>query len=404
MTNNLSQFNNSSLTGLAQKNLQLKKAIAVRFLQGNTTIADLCDELSLSAPKVNGLLNELIEAGYVKEYGKIDTKGGRRPNQFGLNLESGFILGVDIRYKNINIGLADFHNNIIHSEENIPFDLKNTEESFNSLISIINKCIDSLPVTREKIFAAGISLRGKINMITGYSHDFLNFTDQSLRRKIGTGINLRVYIENDIRAMALGEFSAGIVNTEKNVLFLTIDFGVGVSILTDSKVYYGKSGFAGEFGHIPFFNNDIMCHCGKIGCLETEVSGWSLILAFRRKLQEGYSSVLSDKNINEIDLDDIINAVNQGDTLAIELLSEMAEKLGKGIALLINIFNPELVILGGALSRTGEYLRLPVKSSLIKYSLNLISNDAKLRVSKLGEKSALIGACLFARNSLLDIA
>ena len=216
-------------------------------------------------------------------------------------------------------------------------------------------------------------------------------------------IGLKIYLENDSRAMAYGEFCAGVVHEEKNVLFLNIDHGLGMGILINSQLYYGKSGFAGEFGHIPFFNNEIICHCGKKGCLETEVSGWALTSIFKKKLEEGSSSILSKVKIEDITLEHIIKAAADDDVLAIELIASIGEKLGRGVATLINLFNPELVILGGRLAVTDSYLRLPMKSALNKYSLSLVNNDTQVKMSKLGEQAGVIGACLLVRNRLLSL-
>ena len=203
--------------------------------------------------------------------------------------------------------------------------------------------------------------------------------------------------------MAFGEYSTGIVHEEKDVLFLNMDYGLGIGIVINGQLYYGKSGFAGEFGHIPFFNNEIICRCGKRGCLETEVSGTALTRIFKEKLTNGSSSILSTMKIDEINFEHIIQAANNDDVLAIEQIAAMGEKLGRGIAVLINIFNPELVILGGSLAETGEYIRLPVKSALNKYSLSLVNNDTQIKMSKLGKQAGVIGACLLVRNRLLSI-
>jgi predicted NBD/HSP70 family sugar kinase len=178
-----------------------------------------------------------------------------------------------------------------------------------------------------------------------------------------------------------------------------------MGIMINGQLYYGKSGFAGEFGHIHVFNNEIICHCGKKGCLETEASGQALLKLFTRKLKEGASSIVTKKlkNPDAILLDDIIEAANHDDVLAIECIAEIGEKLGEGIATLINLYNPELVILGGSLSATGAYIRLPVKSAIYKYSLSLVNTDTELKMSTLGERAGIIGACLLVRNRLLAI-
>jgi predicted NBD/HSP70 family sugar kinase len=202
--------------------------------------------------------------------------------------------------------------------------------------------------------------------------------------------------------MAFGEFCCGAVSHEKNVLFVNMDYGIGVGILIDGKVYYGKSGFSGELGHIPFFNNEILCHCGKKGCLETEASGSALVRLIKERIRSGSTSQLLQIFTDEeqIRLQDIVQAAQNDDVLAIELIAQVGEKIGKGLAVLINIFNPELVILGGTLAQTGDYIRLPLKSALNKYSLSLVNNDSQLKLTKLGEKAGVIGGCLMAKNKV----
>ena len=398
------ELSNEDTSGVAYKNLTLKKAIVAYFSKnGNCTIADLCAELGLSTPKINNILNELINEGLVKDFGKLQSRGGRKPNIYGLVMESGYFLGVDVKKSHINIGLTDLQKNLVHVKANIPYSLNNSEESLNQLCELINNFIKEAPVKREKILGAGLNLSGRINYSTGYSYSFFHFNEEPLSRVIERNIGMRIFLENDSRAMAFGEFSAGVVHEEENVLFLNMDYGMGVGIMINSQLYYGKSGFAGEFGHIPFFNNEILCSCGKKGCLETEVSGWALVRKFKEKLAEGSTSVLSSMPVDEIKLNDIIDAAIKDDVLAIELVAEVGERLGKGIAVLINIFNPEMVILGGSLAETGEYIRLPIKSALNKYSLSLVNNDTQLKMSKLGEKAGVIGACLLVRNRLLGL-
>ena len=202
--------------------------------------------------------------------------------------------------------------------------------------------------------------------------------------------------------MAYGEYNCGVVQGEKNVIFVNLGTGVGIGIISDGKLYYGKSGYSGEFGHSPVFDNEIICHCGKKGCLETEISGIALERKFRQALENGSTSILSGrKSTGEITMDDILSAISESeDPLAIEIIDEIGNKMGRYLSMLINIFNPELVVLGGALAETGMYLRLPVKTSIHKYSLSLVSLDMELKTSVLGSKAGVIGACYILRDKL----
>ncbi|HZG23115.1 MAG TPA: ROK family transcriptional regulator [Chitinophagaceae bacterium] len=399
----LEVFLDQNTPGVASKNKSLKRGI-ITYLDnvGNATIADLSKELNISTPTIITLINELIQDELIKDYGKIDSTGGRRASMYGLVAEAGFFIGVDIKSFSINIGLLDFKKNLVTINEDIPYRLENSQDAFERLIIVIQEFIYHLSVAKEKILGIGINLSGRINNENGYSYSFFHFHEEPLAATLETRLGFKVFLENDSRAMAYGEFCFGVVSNEKNVLFVNMDYGIGLGILVDGKVYYGKSGFSGEFGHIPFFENEILCHCGKKGCLETEASGYAMIRMFKERIQQGFTSKLVSKyeNAEHIKLQDIIDAAQNDDMLCIELIADLGEKIGKGLAVLINIFNPELVILGGTLSKTGDLVRLPVKSALNKFSLGLVNNDTKLKMSKLGEKAGVMGGCLIARNNV----
>lgn len=401
------ELNDENISGVAYKNINLKKNIILILCSlGNCTIADLCGKLNLSVPKITTLIGELVSDGLIRDYGKLDSTGGRRPNIYGMIPDAFFFLGVDVKHTHINIGLTDLQKNLTHHSEHIPYKLSNDKESLNELCQSIRKFIKSTQVSKDKILGIGLNLAGRINYTTGYSYNFFNFNEEPLDKLLEAELGMKAFLENDSRAMAYGEFCAGAVNEEKDVLFLNMDHGVGMGVMMNGQLYYGKSGFAGEFGHIPVFDNEIICKCGKKGCLETEASGQALIRLFKERVTNGAATTITaqqKKNIDDITLDDIISATKNDDVLAIELIAQIGEKLGRSIALLINIFNPELVILGGSLATTGDYISLPIQSAINKYAVSLVSTDTKLKFSKLGESAGVIGACLLVRNRLLAL-
>ncbi|WP_343745323.1 ROK family transcriptional regulator [Chitinophaga sp.] len=401
----LSDLYNEEITGVAYKNLQLKKSILSWFAnQGNTTIADLSKVLNVSSPKIAELINELMEAGLVKDYGKTESTVGRRPNLYGLESNSLFFLGVEVKNNHINIGLLNFQKELVKFQEKIPYELSNTAASLDELCRLISQFIKELKGIAKKISSICINLSGRINYRTGYSYSYFYFNEEPLTRIIESKLGVKTYVENDSRSMAYGEFCNGVVKNEKNVIFINADYGIALGVMINGELYYGKSGFAGEFGHIPFFENEVLCHCGKKGCLETETSGQALVRQFKQRIAEGATSGITKKvAVKDITLEDILDAANHDDTLAIELIAAIGEKLGKGIAILINLYNPELIILGGALSATGETIFLPLRSAINKYSLSLVNNDTQYKLSKLGSRAGVIGASLLARNKLFDM-
>ncbi|MFY0256031.1 ROK family protein [Chitinophaga sp. 30R24] len=402
----LDLFSEETISGVAYKNKALKRAIINHLdKMEQSTITDLTQAMNISVPKTTSLVNELINDGLVRDSGKIGSKGGRRASLYSLVAESAFFIGVDVKHYHVNIGLLDFRKNMVMEEMHVPYLLANTQESLDQLIQIIQDFISKLPAATSNILALCLNLSGRVNSESGYSYSYFHFQEEPLSATLEKITGIRTYLENDSRAMAYGEFHRGIVSSEKNVLYVNLDYGIGLGIMIDGKIYRGKSGFAGEFGHIPLFTNELICHCGKKGCLETEASGQALVRLFKEKIKQGSGSTLLTHHQLPVPLllSDIIQATHKEDVLCIELLADIGEKIGRGLSVLINIFNPELVILGGMLAETGEYIRLPVRSALNKYSLNLVNNDTQLLMSRLTEKAGVTGGCLIARDKLLSV-
>jgi glucokinase-like ROK family protein len=391
---------------LGSKNAMLKINIIKYYINaGANTLAELGKEMDLSVPTVTKLIGELIEEGYVIDFGKQETTGGRRPNIYGINPDSGYFIGVDIKKFRVNIAIINFKGDTIQSQLSIPFSYENTQESFDKLCDIIEQFIENLTIPKKKILSIGINISGRVNTATGHSYSSYFFSERPLTEVFQERFGIHVTIDNDSRSMAYGEFMNGVVNGEKDILFINVSWGLGLGIITDGKLYYGKSGFAGEFGHMIAFDNDIICHCGKKGCLETGASGSFIYKKFMEKVAEGNSTILENriKNGESIIQEDILDAALNEDMLAIELIEEAGTSLGKHIAGLINLFNPELVIIGGVVANTGDYLLLPIKSAVKKYSLNLVSKDTTIKLSKLGDKAGVIGACMLARSKMLGL-
>lgn len=389
---------------LGSKNALIKKKIITHYIyNGSSTITDLSKELDLSIPTVTKFISEMNEDGYINDYGKLETSGGRHPSLYGLNPESGYFIGVDIKKFAVNIGLINFKGDMMELKMNIPYKFENTPEAMDDLCKLISSFIKKTRVNTEKILNININISGRVNPESGYSFSQFNFSEQPLAEVLTEKIGYQVCIDNDTRAMTYGEYLQGCVKGEKNVIFVNVSWGLGIGIIIDGKVYTGKSGFSGEFGHINVFDNEILCHCGKKGCLETEASGSALHRILLERIENGECSILSDRAKEHLlTLDEIIAAVNKEDLLCIEIVEEIGQKLGKQIAGLINIFNPELVIIGGTLSLTGDYITQPIKTAVRKYSLNLVNKDSAIMTSKLKDRAGIVGACMLARSRMFE--
>lgn len=399
-------MNKSFLNNIDGKNSILKKKIITLCInEDGYSIADLSKELNTSIPTITKMVGELMDEGFLVDMGKMGTNGGRRPSIYGLNPSAGYFVGTDIKKESISIAVTNFKGQIVDYLEGLPFTVENSENSFRELCATIRKYLTDNGIDPAEVLAYGVNLTGRVNNETGYCFTYFIGEDRPISEFLKEELQAEVFVENDSRAMTYGEYINGVANNEKNMLFINVTWGLGMGMIIDGRLSYGKSGFSGEIGHFPFLDNDQICHCGKTGCLETGASGSAIHRIFMEKLNEGRASLLSDKfsKGEEITLMDILNAVNEEDVLAIEVVEEIGTVLGRALAGLINIFNPELVVLGGEVAKVREYLLLPVRSAIQKHSLNLVNKDTTIKFSKLGEKAGPVGACMLSRTKLLGL-
>lgn len=390
---------------LNQKPSAQSRLLAQFISHGASTIPEIAKAVGVSLPTATNALNELIKAGIVKEIGKKDNSPGRIPMVYDLIPTAGYFVGVNPEMDCLALAASDFSGNLITEKVRVPYEYENTPESLERLGEIINEFIATLPLAKEEILQVCVNLAERVNPFEGRAYNMFTFLKESLTDKLTELIQLPVCIENDSRSMAFAEYCKGCCKGVKDVIFVNVCWGLGIGIIINGQLFYGKSGYSGEFGHMTAYNNNIICHCGKIGCIETEVSGRALKRKLTEKILEGKTSILSDKVLNkkeELSLQDILDAIAKEDVLSLATLQHIADELGKQLAGIINIFNPEMLVIGGEMSVTGDYLTLPVNMGIKKHSLNIMNEDSQIVTSELKDLAGITGACLMARHRLLS--
>ena len=388
------------------KNSILKKTILRLCIQsGEYSIAALSEQINTSVPTVTKLIGELMDEGFMIELGKSGTSGGRRPSIYGLNPEAGYFIGLDIRHTHASIAVTDFKGGLVCFEDNIPFILEIDEACLHTISKNIRDFFVEHDLDWSRVLGMGISVAGRVNPKTGYSNLYSFDPDRPINRILSEDLDIPVVIENDSRAMTYGEYLSGVVKKEKNVLFVNVSWGLGMGMILDGRLYYGTSGYSGEFGHFPLLDNDQICRCGKVGCLETGASGSALVRMISEQLQAGRASSLSRifKDQGKVNLNDIFKAVQEEDILTIESIEKIGANLGRGLAGLINVFNPQLVVLGGKVAMAGDYLLLAVRSAVKRHAQTIANQDTAIKFSKLRNQAAPIGDCMLSRSHLLGI-
>ncbi len=397
---------NSFLNDTTGKNAQIKRAILrLCISHDESSISFFSKSLGISVPTITKLIGELIDEGFLLDEGKIGTSGGRRPSIFGLNPSAGYFVGIDIARHHFHIAVMDFRGNLRQYIEDIEFVLESNSASFREMCRMVKDRVVAAGIPWIKVLAVGVSLAGRVNPEEGYSLTYFVSDDLPLKDLFQRELNVPVSIENDSRALTYGEFMTLGKNANKDMIAINLSWGLGMGMILDGRLYYGKTGFSGEIGHFPLLDNDIMCRCGKVGCLETGASGSALHRMIIEKLKEGRRSSLYKtwKEQGDLDLAVILKAVQDGDVLAIECIGQIGETLGRGISGIINIFNPGLVIIGGRLIVGKDHLILPIRTAVNRLSMERVSSETKIRLSTLGRKAIAIGDCYLSRKKLLGI-
>jgi predicted NBD/HSP70 family sugar kinase len=206
--------------------------------------------------------------------------------------------------------------------------------------------------------------------------------------------------------MTLAEYKYGSEHNYKNVLGLFIGWGIGLGIIIDGKIYQGASGFAGEFSHSPIFESrNVTCTCGKKGCLEAVASGTAIVKMAEEAIlldKDGILARMVRDHEGELMPSLVVEAALAGDQRAITILSEAGLDLGRGISMLIQLLNPELIIIGGSVAEANQYLITPIQQALNIYSMAKSRERSKLALYQLGEDVGLLGGVAVVNEKLFE--
>jgi glucokinase-like ROK family protein len=385
------------------KSAELKNIIVkCLYFDKALSCAELSEILDKSIPSVSKSINELIEEGYVIEQGYAPSSGGRRPLMYSLKPDAMYIVTVAMDQLSTRIQMVDMVNNPISELAMTELKLADNPQALETLIDYINFYIAGTGIPKHKIAGIGIGMPGFINAREGINYTFLDAGGQSLTQLISTETGVPTYIENDSSLIALAEQKFGIAKDQKDVMVINLGWGIGLGMIVNGEIYRGHNGFAGEFSHIPMSEEDgALCTCGKRGCLETEAS--MLIVAEKaiRGIKKGHISSLkhTDQDQSKVVGNAVMEAANNGDQFAIELLSDAGYKLGKGLAILIHIMNPESIVVSGRGALVGKILLAPIQQALNKYCIPRLASSTAVLISDLGFNAELIGTAVLVMEN-----
>jgi predicted NBD/HSP70 family sugar kinase len=377
------------------KNSVLKRRIKKQlYFEKQLSSADLSEKIEKSLPITLKLLNELIAEGEVAELGYAPSTGGRRPMVYSLQKNRVLILSVAMDQLITKIGLLNMDNEMVSPVRRFGLPLANNADALKMLADFIDQYIKEAKIDKSMLIGIGVGMPGFIDVKKEINHSFLGAGDINIVEYLENQLGLPVLIDNDSSLIALAELKFGAAKNKRNAMVINISWGVGLGMILNGELFRGHNGFAGEFSHIPIFTSNKLCSCGKTGCLETEAS--LLVIANKafEGIKQGRVSALGDlTDVNpEEACDAVIRAALKGDKFSVELLSEIGYNIGRGVAILIHILNPELIILSGRGSIAGKLWRAPIQQALNEHCIPRLAENTEIEISTIGYQDELLGA------------
>ncbi|WEG12902.1 ROK family transcriptional regulator [Pullulanibacillus sp. KACC 23026] len=387
----------SKLVGSFQLMKSLNRSLILNTIRQRSPIsrADLAKITQLTPPTVSSLVKELLDMELVMESEQGESKGGRKPTLLVINASSYQVVGLDVGPSSIKLVLTDLNGEIIDSaEDDVPKGVTRTD-----LLELMARNIENFirknPIHIDKLLGIGVGMHGIVDVDKGISllAPNLHLKDIPIKDYLEDKFNVLVKVENDVRAMALGEFWFGAGRGSQSLVCINVGRGIGAGIIHDGKLFHGRHSIAGEIGHMIIDLNGPLCQCGNEGCLQAIASGPALVDLAIHAMNDGQETLLKNaKHGGPLSGESIYEAAKLGDTLARRLLAEAGKALGVGITNLIHVLNPDRIIIGGGVAKAEGFVFESLRGTIHKLVLTEKAKHTVVLPSELGQHATAIGA------------
>ena len=360
---------------------------------------ELARVMGYSRASMTSFVNNLIEADIIREVGQGASQGGRRPLILEVNGDYGYIVGYDIGAIRIDLALANFRGDILeHCAE--PADVRNAAEVIlGRCAEIVKQMLEKQGGTSEQVAAVGIGVPGPVEFAKGLliapplMPTWENFPIKKFVAQ--TFPNATVVVDNDVNIMAIGEAHAGKRNGLKNFIWVKIGTGIGSGIIANGEIYRGANGVAGNIGHIEADHKGPVCRCGNQGCIEAMAAGPAIAVRGKEAADAGSSQFLTkrlEENNGVLSPMDVGDAAASGDITAIEIIRDSGWLIGSVLAGLVEFFNPEVIYIGGRVSKIGFTFLSSIRQAILQRANPLSTRDLHVEYSELGDMAGVVGA------------
>jgi glucokinase-like ROK family protein len=352
------------------------------------------------------LINELLAHNFVREIGPSTSAGGRPAVSLELNPAAGNIIGLEIGVGYLNVALTDFCSGILWKRQVPVTESSSQRQIIQHAITLVRRAVQRGEQMGTRLLGVGIAIPGLVDTTTGtlvYAPN-LEWHNVPLQQIFSAKFDVPVYVDNDANAAALAEHYMGAAQQVDNYISLIANVGIGAGVVLGGQVFQGVTGYAGEVGHVTVDPHGPLCHCGNRGCWERFASQSALITRAQNAIQAGQCTSLRaiTEGSQRISLPAILEAAQQGDVVARHALEETGEYLGIGIANLINTFNPDLIVLGGALSLAEEFLTPVIRQTIAQRAMPDPRDVAQFVVSKFKSEACVMGGVAMVMHDILS--
>lgn len=378
---------------------ELNRSLVLDLLKqdGPLSRADLARETSLAKPTISAIVEDLVGDGLVREVGmgSAAAGGGRPPMLLAFDERSQFFVGVQVGVRRTNLVVADALGDELERREIVTPDGP-AEDAVRTIARLVEELVAASGVDRGRLAAVGVCVPGLVDSRTGVCllAPNLGWQRVPVRDLLSEELEVPAFVVNTADAAIVVETVGGAAEGAENVVLLYVGRGVGGAVISDGQLYHGSFGLVGEIGHCHVPGATVRCSCGKVGCLEALADGPAIARAASAGLSSGRESQLA--GLEDITAVEVAAAAAEGDELATEVLAEAGRALGLAASWLVNLFNPEVLLVGGGVAGAGPALLDPLEAAVHEHTLPQASGRVAIRPWTLGRDAGVRGAVLVA--------
>ena len=390
----MSSIGSGSLESLRERNR--RTLVDALRRHGSASRAELARTTGLSRSTVSTLVADLQAGGLVIEQESDERvpQKGRPPTLLTLDRSAGLVLGIDFDHDHVRVAIADLSRTIL-AERMLEHDVDTSAaRALDVAIELADAVVAEADIDGDRILGAGVGLSGPIDVAAGGVHAGKILPGWAGVRpvdELAARLGMAVHLDNDANLGALAEVTLGAGVGARDAVYLMVSGGIGAGLILGGELYRGTSGTAGELGHVLVDDGGPICRCGNRGCLEMMAGGGAII------------ALLRSSHGDDLTLDGVMALSAEGDSGARRAIADAGRVLGRAIAAIVNAFNPELVIVGGAVSAAGDVLLDPLEEAVHRYAIPSAAADVRITRGVLGERAEVLGALELAARQA-DVA